>query len=144
MFAIALWWVTKINILDYVNDTSKIYVQGNKNNYINDYLFFGNQNLMIYTMKNFVNDCFDTSRFINNNENPEFNFIQERQFAFFIYNDENTKNNVELVTYFKNDPNYKSLHARPFSIKYYLSGYHVGYLYDVINVQRNLPSKTNS
>lgn len=126
-----LWWVSNIDIENFLVDKTKLYFSyiewkkskyNNLPNWIQDYYFMGEKNLMLYVMKNFFENLYNSEEFIdedNHNSSPEV------QLGHYVNSDNYLKTKVIVSTIRFNL--YALLVNRPL----YLKGYFVGNKKDV-------------
>lgn len=121
-----LWWVSNLYIDKFIIDKNKLYFSyinwekskyNNLPNWIQDFFFMGNQNLMLYIMKNFYENLYTSVEFINDHE---LNNSPEIQLGNYI---NSNKNLVDKIIVSKISFNLNALVVkRPL----YLYGYFVG------------------
>jgi len=131
-----IWWINSVNICDYIVDKSKIYISyidWKKSKYntftewAQDFIFMGDVDLMLYIMKNFINNIYSSYEFILEDK---MNKSVEIQFANYINSNKLLENkiinsNIRLTT--------SALYCeRPL----YLSGYLVGTTKNVYNAYK--------
>ena len=121
-----IWWTRNITITDYIEDASKIYLSyiswtkspiNNLDNWIQEFFFMGNKDTMIYIMKDFFSNIYNSYDFVLENKS---NNSPEIQFGNYINSNPilrekivESKINNELCAYFHDLP-------------LYLKGYYVG------------------
>lgn len=127
-----LWWVTKLDIEKYIIDKNKIYfsyINWKKSkfnrlpNWIQDFFFMGNSDLILYIIKDFFNNLYTSKEYLEENEN---NNAPELQLGNYINSNINLKNNIEYTNINKN------LCALLIERPLYLKGYLVGTYKDVL------------
>ena len=120
-----IWWSRNINLNDYIQDTSKVYLSyiswikspyNNLPNWIQDFMFMGNKDTMIYIMKDFFLNIYNSYDFILEHK---LNNSPEIQFGNYINSNTNltqkivqSKINNELCAYF-------------YDFHLYLKGYYI-------------------
>jgi hypothetical protein len=83
-------------------------------NWVKDFFFFGNQDMMIYLMKNFIDKIYtDIDCLCSNN----LNISPEIQLATFVNTDTNLKNKLKQI---------KIIDSCFYHIGMYRSGYYLG------------------
>lgn len=114
-----IWWTRNINLNDYIEDPSKIYLSyiewskssdNNLPNWIQEFFFMGNKDTMIYIMKDFLLNIYNSYDFILEHK---LNSSPEIQFGNYINSNTNltqkivqSKINNELCAYFYDLPLY--------------------------------------
>jgi len=130
-----LWWVTYIDIEKYIIDKNKLYFSyidwkkseiNNLPNWIQDFFFMGEQNLMLYVIKNFFEKLYTSSEFINDHN---LNNSPEIQFGKYINSNKILTDKI-VVSSIRFD-----LKALFISRPAYLSGYFLGNIKDIINAK---------
>jgi adenylate kinase family enzyme len=128
-----LWWVTNIDLERYLIDKNKLYfsyINWEKSkhnglpNWIQDFFFMGEKNLMIYLMKDFFDKLYISSEFVNIyylNKSPEI------QFGEYVNSNKNIVNKI-IVSEIR-----FNLYSLLVSRSSYLAGYFVGSKKDVYN-----------
>jgi hypothetical protein len=120
-----IWWTRNINLNDYIEDTCKVYLSyiswikspyNNLPNWIQDFIFMGNKDTMIYIMKDFFLNIYNSYDFILEHK---LNNSPEIQFGNYINSNANltqkivqSKINNELCAYF-------------YDFHLYLKGYYI-------------------
>jgi hypothetical protein len=140
-----IWWINNINIQDYIVDKNKIYISyidWKKSKYneftewAQDFIFMGDTNLMLYIMKDFFDNIYNSSDFILEDK---MNISAEIQFANYINSNKILENKIV-----NSDIRFTlaALHCdRPL----YLSGYLVGTAKNVYNQYKKwTKNKSNS
>ena len=126
-----LWWVSKLEIEKYIKDKNKIYfsyIKWKKSksidlpNWIQDFFFMGKPDLVLYVMKDFIDNLYKSKEYL---EEDELNYAPELQLGNYI----NTNSYLKDLT-IPSDIN-KNLHALWVKRKLYLNGYFVGTYNDV-------------
>jgi|688.fasta_scaffold17596_5 hypothetical protein len=128
-----LWWVSDFNIENFIYDLNKLYfsyinwdksVNNNLPNWIQDFFFMGNQELMIYIVKDFFKNLYTSKEYLLKHE---LNNAPETQFGYYI-NSNNFLSNKIIASPINNF--LCSLYIdRPL----YLQGYFVGTRKDIYN-----------
>jgi len=131
-----IWWINSVNIRDYIADKSKIYISyidWKKSKYneftewAQDFIFMGDAELMLYIMKDFFNNIYNSYDFVLEDK---MNKSVEIQFANYINSNKLLENkiinsNIRFTT--------AALYCdRPS----YLSGYLVGTTKNVYNAHK--------
>jgi hypothetical protein len=141
-----LWWVNNINLEDYLIDKNKLYFSyidwekskhNNLPNWIQDFFFMGDKNLMMYVMKNFFENLYSSSEFINHHE---LNNSPEIQLGEYINSNQYLRDKI-IVSEIR-----FNLYSLAVSRPLYLTGYFVGSKKNVYNSLRiclNLKKKYN-
>lgn len=138
-----IWWTRKIAINDYIEDTSKIYLSyidwfkspyTNLPNWIQDFFVMGNKDTMIYIMKDFLLNIYNSYDFILEHK---FNNSPEIQFGKYINSNTNltqkivqSKINNELCAYF-------------YDLPLYLKGYYISNNKNKIIKKNKIVKKNN-
>lgn len=141
-----LWWVTNFDLESYLIDKNKLYfsyISWKKSkhndlpNWIQDFFFMGEKNLMIYVMKDFFDKLYISSEFINEHD---LHNAAEIQLGEYINSNNNLINKIVVSEIrFKL---YSLLIFRPL----YLFGYFIGSekdVYDNLNKCLSLKKKYN-
>jgi hypothetical protein len=142
-----LWWVTYIDLESYLIDKNKIYFSyinylerskhNNLPNWIQDFFFMGEKNLMIYVMKDFFEKLYTSNDIIYKNGS---NYIPEFHLGIYVNSNKNLMNKIIV-----SEIRYK-LYAISVGRPLYLSGYFVGSekdVYDNLNKCLTLKKKYN-
>jgi len=126
-----LWWVSNLEIEKFIHNKNKIYFSyinwkrssyNGKSNWIQDFFFMGNPELMLYVMKNFLNELYTSKEYL---EQHELNNAPELQLGNYI-NSNRFFNNFIVPS--RINRNLSALHVnRPA----YLKGYFVGTYNDI-------------
>lgn len=128
-----IWWINSVNIADYIFDKSKIYISyidWKKSKYndftewAQDFIFMGNTDLMLYIMKDFYNNIYNSYEFVLEDK---MNKSVEIQFANYINSNKLLENRIV-----NSDIRFTTAALyceRPL----YLSGYFVGTTKNVYN-----------
>jgi hypothetical protein len=132
-----IWWVSNVDIRNYIVDKSKIYISyidWKKSKYneftewAQDFIFIGDAELMIYIMKDFFDNIYNSYDFILEDK---MNISAEIQFANYINSNKVLENKiVNSDIRFTTTALYCD---RPL----YLSGYFVGTTKNVYNAYKN-------
>lgn len=119
-----LFWIDDFNLNQYITDTNALYVNyrldwdispiNNKPNWIRDFFYFGNPSLMLYLMKNFVTNMYNSNCLSQNN----INYAPEVEIAKFINSDIYLNNKTKTI----NLPDCLCL----FTSQLYINGYYLG------------------
>lgn len=126
-----LWWVTNIDLDRFLIDKNKLYLSyinwkkskyNNLPNWIQDFFFMGEKNLMLYIMKDFLNKLYVSSEFINEHE---LNCAPEIQLGNYI------NSNTYLINKIIPSTIRFNLNALGIRRPLYLGGYFVGSAKDV-------------
>lgn len=126
-----LWWVTNIDLERFIIDKSKLYLSyidwkkskyNNLPNWIQDFFFMGEKNLMLFVMKDFFNNLYNSVDFINEHE---LNYSPEIQLGNYI------NSNTYLINKFISSTINYNLNALAVKRPLYLNGYFVGSEKDV-------------
>jgi len=127
----SLWWVSKLEIEKYIHNKNKIYFSyidwqrskyNGNTNWIQDFFFMGNPELMLYVMKNFINELYISKEYLVQHE---LNYAPELQLGNFI------NSNLYLKKYIIVSKINKKLCALRLKRPFYLDGYLVGTYKDV-------------
>ena len=95
-----IWWIDKINICDYITDKTKIYISyidWKKSKYneftewAQDFMFMGDADLMLYIMKDFFNNIYNSYDFVLEDK---MNKSIEIQFANYINSNKLFENRI--------------------------------------------------
>ena len=131
-----LWWVTNIDIDRFLIDKNKLYLSyinwkkskyNNLPNWIQDFFFMGEKNLMLYVMKDFFNNLYSSVDFFYEHE---LNYSPEIQFGNYINSNKYLINKIIPSTIRFN------LNALVVKRPLYLYGYFVGSRKDVFDALR--------
>lgn len=126
-----LWWVTNIDLERFIIDKSKLYLSyidwkkskyNNLPNWIQDFFFMGEKNLMLFVMKDFFNNLYNSVDFINEHE---LNYSPEIQLGNYI------NSNTYLINKIISSTINYNLNALAVKRPLYLNGYFVGSEKDV-------------
>jgi len=141
-----LWWVTNIDIERFIIDKNKLYLSyidwkiskyNNLPNWIQDFFFMGEKNLMLFIMKDFLNNLYNSVNFLNEHE---LNYAPEIQFGNYI------NSNTYLIDKIIPSTIRFNLNALHVKRPLYLNGYFVGRdkdVYDNLNKFLTLKKKYN-
>jgi hypothetical protein len=128
----SLWWVSNLDIERYIHTRDKIYfsyinwersLYNGKSNWIQDFFFMGNPELILYIMKNFLNELYTSKEYL---EQHELNNAPELQLGNYINSNGYFNNFIISSTINRN------LCALAVKIPAYLKGYFVGTYNDVL------------
>jgi hypothetical protein len=140
----SLWWVSKMEVEKYITDKNKIYFSyinwkkskyNGKPNWIQDFFFMGRPELVLYTMKNFLNELYTSKSYL---EDHELNNSPELQLGNYV------NSNIYLKNYIIVSKINRNLCALRVKRPFYLDGYLVGTYNDVyksLNIYLNQLSK---
>jgi hypothetical protein len=126
-----LWWVSKLEIEKYIKDKNKIYfsyIAWKKSkynglpNWIQDFFFMGNPELVLYVMKDFFEQMYNSKEYLKEHE---LNYAPELQLGNYVNSNSYLKNLIVLSNINNN------LYALSVKRKLYLNGYFVGTYNDV-------------
>jgi len=141
-----LWWVTNIDIERFIIDKNKLYLSyidwkkskyNNLPNWIQDFFFMGEKNVMLFIMKDFLNNLYNSVNFLNEHE---LNYAPEIQFGNYI------NSNTYLIDKIIPSTIRFNLNALHVKRPLYLNGYFVGRdkdVYDNLNKFLTLKKKYN-
>lgn len=127
----SLWWVSNLDIERYIHTKDKLYLSyinwerspyNGKSNWIQDFFFMGNPELMLYVMKNFLNELYTSKEYL---EKHELNNAPELQLGNYI-NSNRFLNNFIIPS--RINRNLCALHIKRSA---YLKGYLIGTYNDV-------------
>lgn len=131
-----LWWVSKLEIEKYITDKNMIYfsyIDWKKSeitglpNWIQDFFFMGNPDLMLYIMKDFINRLYNSKEYL---EEHELNSAPELQLGFYI------NSNLYFKKFIKASKINKNLCALLIERPLYLKGYYIGTYKDVLKYSK--------
>lgn len=127
----SLWWVSKMDIEKFIIDKNKLYLSyvnwkkskyNGKPNWIQDFFFMGRPELVLYIMKNFLNELYTSKEYL---EEHELNNAPELQLGNYI------NSNVYLKNFIVVSKINRNLCALRVNRPFYLDGYLVGTYNDV-------------
>jgi hypothetical protein len=127
----SLWWVSKLEIEKYIFNKNKIYFSyidwekskyNGNTNWIQDFFFMGNTELMLYVMKKFFDELYTSKEYL---EHHELNNAPELQLGNFI------NSNIYLKNFIISSKINKNLCALAVKRPAYLKGYFIGTYKDV-------------
>ena len=127
----SLWWVSNLDIERYIHTKNKLYLSyinwerslyNGRSNWIQDFFFMGNPVLVLYIMKNFLNELYTSKEYL---EKHELNNSPELQLGNYI-NSKTYLNNFVIPSRIN-----RNLCALSVKRPGYLKGYLVGTYNDV-------------
>lgn len=128
-----LWWVTNLNIEKFIHDKNKLYFSyidwdkskdNNLPNWIQDFFFMGNQELMIYIIKDFFTNLYTSKEYLLK---QKLNNAPETQLGYYI------NSNKFLSDKIVASPINNFLCSLYVDRPLYLQGYFVGTRKDIYN-----------